>query len=88
MVTIRNERPADVIAREALLDTAYGPARFGKTSERLRRRNNFRSSRPSAAALSAPCGSGTCGPARAAPRCCSGRLRCIRIAAVVASARS
>jgi predicted N-acetyltransferase YhbS len=36
MVTIRNERPADVIAREALLDTAYGPARFGKTSERLR----------------------------------------------------
>ena len=36
MVTIRNERPADVIAREALLDTAYGPARFTKTSERLR----------------------------------------------------
>ena len=36
MVTIRNERPADVIAREALLDTAYGAARFGKTSERLR----------------------------------------------------
>jgi predicted N-acetyltransferase YhbS len=36
MVTIRNERPADVIAREALLDTAYGSARFTKTSERLR----------------------------------------------------
>jgi predicted N-acetyltransferase YhbS len=36
LVTIRNERPADVVAREALLDTAYGPARFTKTSERLR----------------------------------------------------
>jgi len=36
MVTIRNERPADVIARDALLDTAYGPSRFTKTSERLR----------------------------------------------------
>ena len=36
MVTIRSERPVDVIARETLLDTAYGPARFTKTSERLR----------------------------------------------------
>jgi predicted N-acetyltransferase YhbS len=36
MVTIRNERPADVAAREALLDAAYGPSRFTKTSERLR----------------------------------------------------
>jgi predicted N-acetyltransferase YhbS len=36
MATIRQERPADVAAREALLDLAYGPARFGKTSERLR----------------------------------------------------
>ena len=36
MVTIRHERPADAVARDALLDTAYGPARFTKTSERLR----------------------------------------------------
>jgi len=36
MVTIREERIADVAAREALLDKAYGVARFAKTSERLR----------------------------------------------------
>jgi predicted N-acetyltransferase YhbS len=36
MVTIREEKIADVAAREALLDQAYGPARFGKASERLR----------------------------------------------------
>jgi predicted N-acetyltransferase YhbS len=36
MTTIRNERPADAAAREALLDLAYGPSRFTKASERLR----------------------------------------------------
>jgi predicted N-acetyltransferase YhbS len=36
MVTIRHERPADVAAREALLDLSYGPVRFSKPSERLR----------------------------------------------------
>jgi predicted N-acetyltransferase YhbS len=36
MVTIRHERPADVAAREALLDVSYGAVRFTKTSERLR----------------------------------------------------
>ena len=36
MVTIRRERPADVAAREALLDISYGSVRFTKTSERLR----------------------------------------------------
>jgi predicted N-acetyltransferase YhbS len=36
MVTIREERIADVAAREALLDSAYGAERFAKTSERLR----------------------------------------------------
>ena len=36
MVTIREERIADVAAREALLNDAYGAARFSKTSERLR----------------------------------------------------
>jgi predicted N-acetyltransferase YhbS len=36
MVTIREEKIADVAARDVLLDEAYGAARFGKTSERLR----------------------------------------------------
>src|SRR6266403_1618868 len=36
MVTVRKERPAEAAAREALLDLAYGPARFTKTSQRLR----------------------------------------------------
>jgi predicted N-acetyltransferase YhbS len=36
MITIRQERLADDAAREALLDRAYGPSRFTKTSERLR----------------------------------------------------
>jgi predicted N-acetyltransferase YhbS len=36
MVSIREERFADVAARETLLDEAYGVARFAKTSERLR----------------------------------------------------
>ena len=33
---IRDERPRDVAAREALLDRSFGPDRFVKTSERLR----------------------------------------------------
>ncbi len=36
MFTIRHEIPSDVSAREALLDRAFGVARFRKTSERLR----------------------------------------------------
>jgi len=36
MVTIRAERFSDLASREMLLDTAYGPSRFTKTSERLR----------------------------------------------------
>src|ERR1700682_5449051 len=36
MVTIRNERPTDIAAREALLDRSFGGARFAKASERLR----------------------------------------------------
>jgi predicted N-acetyltransferase YhbS len=35
-VVIRTERAADARAREALLDEAFGPARFAKTSQRLR----------------------------------------------------
>jgi predicted N-acetyltransferase YhbS len=36
MVNIREEKASDAAAREALLEAAYGPARFAKTSERLR----------------------------------------------------
>ena len=36
MVTIRHERPADAVAREALLDLSFGACRFAKTSQRLR----------------------------------------------------
>lgn len=36
MFTIRDETPADIVAREALLDTCFGDGRFAKTSERLR----------------------------------------------------
>jgi len=36
MITLRQERPADVEAREALLDDAFGDTRYRKTSQRLR----------------------------------------------------
>ncbi|MGV6875165.1 GNAT family N-acetyltransferase [Pseudochelatococcus sp. B33] len=36
MFIIRDENPADIAAREALLDTCFGDGRFAKTSERLR----------------------------------------------------
>ena len=36
MVTIREEKLSDALAREVLLDEAYGADRFAKTSERLR----------------------------------------------------
>jgi len=36
MTTIRQERPSDIAAREALLDQAFGEARRRKASERLR----------------------------------------------------
>jgi predicted N-acetyltransferase YhbS len=39
MIIIRPERPSDVAARDALLDRAFGPGRFAKTSERLRAGN-------------------------------------------------
>jgi predicted N-acetyltransferase YhbS len=37
MVTIRAEISSDIPAREALLNAGFGPARFRKTSEKLRR---------------------------------------------------
>lgn len=35
-IEVRRERHSDVAAREQLLDAAFGPGRFAKTSERLR----------------------------------------------------
>ncbi|MGH6665193.1 MAG: GNAT family N-acetyltransferase [Pseudolabrys sp.] len=35
-MNIRHERPADVEAREALLDAAFGKSRYRKSSQRLR----------------------------------------------------
>jgi predicted N-acetyltransferase YhbS len=35
-IEIRREKPADIAAREHLLDAAFGPGRFAKSSERLR----------------------------------------------------
>src|SRR5215510_2998240 len=37
MIAIRNEKTTDVTAREKLLDVAYGPSRFKKPSEKIRR---------------------------------------------------
>jgi len=37
MISIRNEKTTDVAARETLLDLAYGPSRFAKPSEQIRR---------------------------------------------------
>jgi len=37
MILIRTEKTTDIAAREALLDEAYGPSRFRKTSEKIRR---------------------------------------------------
>jgi predicted N-acetyltransferase YhbS len=36
MITLREETPSDIDAREALLDSCFGPERFEKTCERLR----------------------------------------------------
>jgi predicted N-acetyltransferase YhbS len=36
MIAIRPEKPADIAARETLLDVAYGVSRFAKPSQRLR----------------------------------------------------
>ncbi len=36
MISLRQERPADIEAREALLDDAFGDTRTRKTSQRLR----------------------------------------------------
>src|SRR3546814_17779304 len=58
MLRIDDEVPGDVGAREALLDRAFGPARFAKTSERLRE------GRLPVLALSARCDGALVGPLR------------------------
>ena len=92
MVTIRTERFSDAAGRETLLDAAYGPARFTKTSERLREGRlpaeqlafvavHQGASRRNRAAC------GTCRPAPSGRRCCSARSRCIRTFAIAGSVR-
>ena len=93
MITIRDERPTDIPAREALLDACFGEARHAKTSERLRE------GRKAADGLSlvldawtvvssAPFGCGTSAPGRAGRRCCSVRSPSIRPCRASASAPS
>ena len=91
MITLRQERPADVEAREALLDEAFGDTRARKTSQRLRdgrlpaeglslhRRRRPARGRHRAAVERRPA-------AAASRRCCSARWRSRRIAATAASA--
>jgi predicted N-acetyltransferase YhbS len=91
MVTIREEKLADAAAREALLDKAYGMARFAKTSERLRE-GCLPASRLSLVAvdhcqLVGTVRYGMSPQARAATRCCWARSRFTRIIAIAASAR-
>ena len=82
MITIRQETAADVAAREALLDAAFGAARFTKTS-RAAARGSPAGGRPvvrrgrARPRRSAPCGCGTSGrtrPPGAAARPARGRI--------------
>ena len=78
MISIRTERPADVAAREALLDVAFGPVRFDQAVRAPARGRlpaaalSFVAHR-AAAASSAPCGCGTSSAGAAGRRCCSAR---------------
>ena len=91
MVNIREEKASDAAAREALLDAAYGPARFAKTSERLR---EGREPARGLSLVAVDCGQ-IVGTVRlwhvtagaAAPPCCWGRSRFIPTIAAAASAR-
>ena len=86
MITIRQERPTDVAAREALLDAAFGAARIRKASRAparrppagrravLRRRRRQPRHRHRAAVE-------RLGRRRVSRRCCSARSRSIRPAA-------
>ena len=91
MVTIREEKLSDALAREVLLDEAYGAGRFTKTSERLREGRlpaaGWLSLQFITARSSAPFGCGPSPPGRRGRRSCSGRWRFIRSIAIAASAR-
>ena len=81
MITIRHERPADVPAREALLDLAYRPGRAtpsrrsGCATAACRPRA-CRSSRSTAARRRHRAALARHRGRTAARRCCSGRSRC------------
>ncbi len=79
MITLRHERPADIPAREALLDEAFGDTRRERPpsvcAKAACRPRGFPSSPPTDAASSAPPGCGP-SPAPADERpCCSARWR-------------
>ena len=91
MLTIRQEKPSDAAAREALLDAAYGPVRFEKPSQRLRagrapaRGLSFVAVEDGRVVGTVRLWDVAAGPA--ARRCCSARSRSIRRSAAAASAR-
>ena len=91
MVTIREERIADVAAREALLDEAYGvdvlPKPPSGCAKGAVRQAGCRWLRSITVSSSAQCGYGMSPQARAATRCCWARSRFTRIIAIAASAR-
>ncbi len=71
MIQIRDERAADVAAREHLLDACFGEARFTKTCERLREgrlpAEGLALVSSSTADWSPPCGCGTSMPGARPP---------------------
>ena len=80
MVTIRKEKLADVAAREALLDKAYGikpsfPKLPNGCAKVACRQAGCRWLRPITVSSSAQCGYGMSPQARAATRCCWARSR-------------
>jgi len=78
MTTIRKELAKDIAAREALLDRAFGDARFHKAAERLREgrmpAHELSFVAQDKTASSALSGSGTSRPGRRGRHCCSGPL--------------
>ena len=83
---IRDEAPSDLAAREALLDDAFGPARFLKTCQRLR---DGSAPAPGLALVATDCVGGLIGTLRLWPVLAGGRAALLLgPLAVAAQARS
>jgi predicted N-acetyltransferase YhbS len=83
---IRDEAPGDLAAREALLDDAFGPARFLKTCQRLR---DGSAPAPGLALVATDCVGGLIGTLRLWPILAGGRAALLLgPLAVAAQARS